>query len=160
LLGLVLSVLRITHWQVDSGRQCVESGGALSETVATVSLRTEKMLSMPDRTDVVPGRNSTRNCSGSISSSHYIQLEWAESNMSPFDRKFNDHTNTKPTITYRDCGKSFDACKFTRSSAVDCCCCSGRMYSIPAHNVIKIIHKPKLNARDDVWLLHTLTTHA
>jgi len=47
LLGLVLSALRITHWQVDSGDHVSrERGGALSETVATVSPRTEKMLSM------------------------------------------------------------------------------------------------------------------
>ena len=50
---------------------CVTVGGALSETVATVSLRTKragtKNVPRPDRTDVVPGRNSTRNCSGSIS---------------------------------------------------------------------------------------------
>jgi len=52
-------------------RMCVKVGGALSETIVTVSLRTEKMLSMLrlwnkkfsrlDRTDVVPGWNSTRN---------------------------------------------------------------------------------------------------
>jgi len=57
-------------------RMCTTVGGALSETVATVSLRTKRMLMFrlrkknvprPDRTDVVPGWNSTRNCSGSIS---------------------------------------------------------------------------------------------
>jgi len=61
-------------------RMCATVGGALSETVATVSLRTKRMLSKlvcsgsgtktvprPDRTDDVPGRNSTRNSSGSIS---------------------------------------------------------------------------------------------
>jgi len=63
-----------------------ERGGALSETVATVSLRTEKMLSMfrlrnkkcsetgPDQTDVVPGRNSTRNCSGSITTIKFCSV--------------------------------------------------------------------------------------
>ena len=57
---------------------------ALSETVATVSPRTEKILSVfrlrnkkcsetgPDRIDVVSGRNSTRNCSGSISTARII----------------------------------------------------------------------------------------
>ena len=59
-------------------RVCAMVGGALSETVATVSLRTKRMLvcsgsgtkNVPrlDRTDVVLGRNSTRNCSGTISS--------------------------------------------------------------------------------------------
>ena len=53
-------------------------GGALSETVARVSLRTEKMFSMfqlrnkkcspwPDQTNVVLGRNITRNGSGTVS---------------------------------------------------------------------------------------------
>ena len=61
---------------------CATVGCALRETIAMVSLRTEKMLSMfsygtknvprPDRTDVVLGWNSTRNCSGMISSVIFV----------------------------------------------------------------------------------------
>jgi len=76
-------------------RMCTTAGGALSETVATVSLRTKRMLSMfqlrnknvprPDRTDIVPGRNSTRNSSGSISKNKSSQVITKSSQRPPAD---------------------------------------------------------------------------
>jgi len=71
-------------------RMCTTVGGALSETIATVSLRTEKMLSMfqlrnknvprPDRTDVVPGRNSTETVPvRSLTSIIYCKLDYCNS---------------------------------------------------------------------------------
>jgi len=57
---------------------------ALSETVVTVLLRTEKRLACSgsgtknvvqlDRTDVVPGQNSTRNSSGTISTEQQSRI--------------------------------------------------------------------------------------